>query len=356
MSTGQRARPIIGVLTEVLRDYKRFTDTRHLHIAASYVKWIEAAGAQVMPVLLEEDESYYKRVFEVTNGILFPGGDNMLDPSRRTPMMVAAQHLYKLAVDANDRGDYYPIWGTCLGMELLTVLTSGRNELDDCLANDMLLPMRFTQDQSRLFAPDAVASTYPLAPIDAKSAADNMIRMFSEKPLTYNFHHKCMTDAGMKRANLNEFYSTLSYSNDIHGLEFLAMIEARKYPFWGVQFHPEKAPFEFVVKKTQQNIGHSPEDIAASQYFASFFVREATRNKHTQRPQDSELIYAHAPTYTALKRDMYEQRYLFPFRNMDPTLDTCEFIEDHVPADDEEPSEEVCKRHVEKRSVHDMLD
>lgn len=108
--------PIIGVLTEVLRDYKRFTTERHLHIAASYVKWLEASGAQVMPVLLNQDDSYYERIFQQTNGLLFPGGDNLLDPYKSTPMMVAAKKLYKLAVDANQHGDHYPIWGTCLGM------------------------------------------------------------------------------------------------------------------------------------------------------------------------------------------------------------------------------------------------
>lgn len=108
--------PIIGVLTEVLRDYKRFTDEHHLHIAASYVKWLEASGAQVMPVILNQDDSYYERIFQQTNGLLFPGGDNLLDPYKNTPMMVAAKKLYRLAVDANQRGDHYPIWGTCLGM------------------------------------------------------------------------------------------------------------------------------------------------------------------------------------------------------------------------------------------------
>lgn len=107
--------PIIGVLTEVLRDYKRFTNERHLHIASSYVKWVETSGAQVLPILLNQDDAYYERVFSQTNGLLLPGGDNLLDPHKNTPMMVAAKKLYKLAVDANKRGDHYPIWGTCLG-------------------------------------------------------------------------------------------------------------------------------------------------------------------------------------------------------------------------------------------------
>ena len=107
--------PVIGVLAEVLRDYKRFTDKRHNHIVASYVKWVEMAGGQVLPIMLDQNDTYYEEVFRKTNGLLFPGGDNLLDPAKRTPMMVAARKLYNLAVEANNRGDYYPIWGTCLG-------------------------------------------------------------------------------------------------------------------------------------------------------------------------------------------------------------------------------------------------
>ena len=31
---------------------------------------------------------------------------------------------------------------------------------------------------------------------------------------------------------------------DDDGNQFVSMIEAKDYPFWGVVFHPEKAPFE----------------------------------------------------------------------------------------------------------------
>lgn len=106
---------LIGVITQVLRDYRRFVNNRHFHLPSSYVKWIESSGAQVLPILLNQEDSYYQQVFKQTNGLLFPGGDNLLDPNKKTPMMEAAKRLYRLAVDANDRGDFYPIWGTCLG-------------------------------------------------------------------------------------------------------------------------------------------------------------------------------------------------------------------------------------------------
>lgn len=326
--------PVIGVLTEVLRDYKRFIDTRHLHIAASYVKWIEMAGAQVVPVLLNQNDSYYENIFQQTNGLLLPGGDNLLDPNKRTPMMVAAKKLYKLAVDANDRGDFYPIWGTCLGLELLSVLTSNRNMLSPCSANDISLEMKFT-DRGKMFS----KSTYSSLDHLSQDYSKVMMDVMTTNNLTYNFHHKCLTDADLRKAQLEKFYRPLAYSADKNGLKFIAIMEAIDYPFFGVQFHPEKAPFEFVIKKSQVNIPHSRQAVAVSRFFADFFVTQAqsSGHKHNHSSHDRSLIYSIDPVYTALKNDMYEQRYLFPYEQRDDI--TSEEFLDYVPGEDEEISQ-----------------
>lgn len=329
--------PVIGVLTEVLRDYLRFTNTHHLFIASSYVKWLESAGAQVVPILLNQNESYYETMFKQTNGLLFPGGDNLLDPNKDTPMMVAAKKMYKLAVEANDNGDFYPIWGTCLGLELLSVLSSNKNMLEDCSAVDTTLPLQFAT-RGKMFAPSCYPDT---CPSNNPDFSNKIIDLLRKEGLTYNYHHKCLTDEGLRRANLDKFYRPLAYSNDKNNNKFIAIFEAIKYPFYGVQFHPEKPPFEFAIGKTQKNVPHSRKAIAVSRYFADFFVGQAQLNGH--KPIEKELqnkyIYAFTPMYTALKNDLYEQRYLFPFGS-ETNVDLEEFIE-HIPAEGEEVPEDV---------------
>lgn len=346
---------IIGVITQVLRDYKRFVLTRHLHLPSSYVKWIESAGAQVLPILLNQDDAYYERVFKLTNGLVFPGGDNLLDPSKRTPMMVAAQKLYKLAIEANNRGEHYPIWGTCLGFELLSVLSANKNVLADCSTNDLALNVTFEPKagRGRLFSKavnDDKLISNGILPIKNLDYSQAVMQALQEGNLTYNFHHKCLTRAGLREAGLEGFYRVLAYSYDKNGLEFITIMEAYSYPFYGVQFHPEKPAFEFVVKKSQQNIPHSRDALAASRYFADFFVSEARFNQAKRKsttlrlmePRESleeMLIYAQNAMYTGLKRDMYEQRYLFPFSASNSTT-TEEFL-DYIPGEDEEPGEDV---------------
>lgn len=45
---------------------------------------------------------------------------------------------------ANDRGDYFPVWATCLGFEELTYLTLGKLVLIKNNMRDVALPLNFT--------------------------------------------------------------------------------------------------------------------------------------------------------------------------------------------------------------------
>lgn len=218
---------------------------------------------------------------------------------------------------------------------MLSVLTANRNVLEQCSANDIALTMNFTE-RGRLFAP----SGYAGLTTDHDFSKSNMTAL-ETKNLTYNFHHKCLTDDGLRKAGLLNFYRPLAYSSDLENRKFIAIFEAINYPFYGVQFHPEKPAYEFVVKRGQLKIPHSRESIAVSRYFADFFINSALLNGHEPKVSlalEKTLIYAHDPMYTAVKRDMYEQRYLFPYQ--DNGLSTEEFL-DYLPKEDEEAPEDV---------------
>ena len=57
------------------------------------------------------------------------------------------------------------------------------------------------------------------------------------------------------RYGLDSFWTALSINYDHHNLEYISSIEAKKYPFVGVQFHPEKNIFEWNEKEPK--IPHS---------------------------------------------------------------------------------------------------
>jgi gamma-glutamyl hydrolase len=117
----------------------------------------------------------------------------------------------------------------------------------------------------------------------------------------------------------------MSVNSDWNGLEFISTIEHRHYPFYGVQFHPEKNLYEWVRNK---NISHTANAIAASQYFAEFFVSEARKSDNHFKDsltEDQYVIYNFAPQFTGAKGSAFEQCYLFDSEVKYSTEDSTSF-------------------------------
>lgn len=84
-----------------------------------------------------------------------------------------------------------------------------------------------------------------------------------------------------------------------------------RYPFYGVQFHPEKNIYEWIKNR---NISHTANAIKANQYFANFFINESRKNLNQFDDLDEEnaaLIYNFPVTFTGLVKSSFEQSYLF---------------------------------------------
>lgn len=45
----------------------------------------------------------------------------------------------------NDEGDYFPLWGTCLGFELLNLLAAKNNWMKLCSAEDLASNINFVE-------------------------------------------------------------------------------------------------------------------------------------------------------------------------------------------------------------------
>lgn len=65
--------PIIGVFTQPTSSYDGDCSGNCLYVAASYVKYLEAAGARVVPVNYYASEEQLDELFSSVNGFLFPG-------------------------------------------------------------------------------------------------------------------------------------------------------------------------------------------------------------------------------------------------------------------------------------------
>ncbi len=210
--------------------------------------------------------------------LLIPGGGANLVTSGYGK---AGSILYDLAIEANNNGDFFPVWGTCLGFELLLYLSAGKkNYLTTCNSYNRALSLNFSSGETSPsiifhFRLLKIKCTMLLDASTSKlyqTAPEGVKKTLSLEKSTSNFHHWCMTRENLTRSDLDKFYKTLATSTDDRGLEFIATIEAINYPIWGLQFHPEKNVYEWGVNIT--SVPHWPSAVRAGLYFAEFFVNQ----------------------------------------------------------------------------------
>jgi len=301
-------KPIIGILAqEVNASDPRIKNLSY--IAASYVKQVESGGGRVIPILINQPEGYYSKMFRRINGLLFPGGENEINNS--SGYGSAAYLLYHMALDANSRGDYFPVWGTCLGFQLISYLAANGTDLRrPCLAEDRADPLIFTADGCAPKNVSCIIQKYLSSSKMFKGAPKDLIKNLMFKNITANYHKKCITMQNFTSSGLKRSFNVLTVNNDTNNVQYISSIESIYNPIFGTQFHAEKPSFEW----TRPNTPHSSEAVEAGHYFAKFFVDQARKNKHPFDNETSLLIYNYQPTYTANKSHIgaFEQCYIFP--------------------------------------------
>ncbi|CEG36738.1 gamma-glutamyl hydrolase a [Plasmopara halstedii] len=263
--------PIVGIFAHPISQHGEY-------IAASYVKWVESAGGRVVPIPYNAPKPYLEQLLPQLNGLLFPGGSATVNDR--------AEQLFRLALGLNDKGVYFPVWGTCLGFEwLLQLTTKDMNLLNEGLDSmNISLPLNFTKaaPASRLFS----------------QASPEMYSWLHDTAITMNNHELGITPERFNQyLSLTNFYNVLATNVDRKGVEFISAIEAKKYPIYGVQFHPEKNSFEygeFEDGTPFEDIDHSLKGVGSGQFFANFFISEARKNElrfKSAKAERKALIY-----------------------------------------------------------------
>uniref|UniRef100_A0A8C5H634 Gamma-glutamyl hydrolase n=1 Tax=Gouania willdenowi TaxID=441366 RepID=A0A8C5H634_GOUWI len=259
------------------------------YIPASYVEYVQSGGSRVMPIRLDFTQDKYETIFKKINGLLLIGGAVDLETS---DFAKVAKIFYKLALKANDAGDFFPIWGTCLGMQLLTVLVAEKNLLTATPAENLSLPLDLTQeaDTSRMFSE---------IPHELRCA-------LTKEPLTGNFHHYGLEVKNFNASTkLRNFFSVLSTNVANNGVHFVSTVEGQTWFFF--VGNPEVNRFQW---RANLNFPHSRHAVQLSSLMAEFFINEGRNSLHQNDVKDEELIYGYTPIYSA-NFSGYEQAYFF---------------------------------------------
>jgi gamma-glutamyl hydrolase len=290
-------RPIIGILTQPDEtDLLSFID-------AAYVKWLESGGARVVPVPFDADEKESKRYFSSLNGLLLAGGSLNLWPN--TTYYQSSDRYFQMSRKAFSKGDYFPIWGTCEGFQLLGILSAQDPNVLETYAFDsenLPLPLNFTSlaPKSRMW-----------------SISPELYNAFQTQNITINLHHDgILPDTFSTNSKMASFLNLLSTNDDRKGKPFGSSFEGKVEPIYGVQFHPERNTFEWDI---QELVEHSAIATRAMQSLANFFVNEARKNQHKFKStleESKALIYNWNPLFTINSKDSYPSLQTYYFKNI----------------------------------------
>ena len=289
-------RPIIGVMAqETTPDidalYPELNYTSY--IQASYVQFVESAGARAAPVFIHRSAEYYSDMFFRLNGLLLPGGNSQLDSAG---FGAASKAFWDLAHAHPEV--HFPIWGTCQGHEELAFLAGGEEVIEACDAENQLVTVQPEPAlaESRLFA----------------NATDEQLALFTVEPNVVMYHSNCVTPESFSR--LAAEFRSLATTEDRRGVPYVSILEHVTLPVYGVQFHPERAAFEWSTQPKVDQTPHWSDAVAAQQYMADFFVSEARRSENvfpSEAEEQAALIYNY-PTYFTLSRgSTFQMCYFF---------------------------------------------
>ena len=283
--------PVIGILAQPIAP---FEDESLLYIAASYVKWVEAGGGRSLPIPYDAvDTEQLDLLFQQIDAILLPGG--------ATPdLSFAVRYMIQRAIDSNAEGNFFPIWGTCLGMEYLVEFVGGSDILENgfesenvSLALEEVLPSKLYGD-------------------------DHILGIVTRQNVTLNNHRKGLQPSDYwNSAELQAVWHITSVNHDGNGRPFVSTLEPvdeDHIPFYAVQYHPEKNAFEYATYSGTnipfEAINHSEDAVDFSIALARFMVGLARRT--TGHEYTEVLRVPCVYTYPLKAGIQFEQFYVLP--------------------------------------------
>lgn len=285
-------RPIIGIMTQP-------RNSTHNYIMAAYIKFVEQAGARVVPIHHTDTDEQILDLITKINGVIFPGGGTELnnEDGSLTEYSRKGKIIMDKIKELNDQGIYYPIWAICLGFQEVTVI--------EAPYKDVLLHQYFDSynvANNVTFVSDLSKSRL------YKNIPQNILNAIQKENITFNSHHDGVLPGTYSKYPALQDYMVLAVSYDNKKVEYAATIEHKKYPIYAHQYHPEKNAFIWVESLV---VPHTMNAIALEQYYANFFVNEAKKNMNSFASDEEAFPFLIENATVELTKTESQDIYLF---------------------------------------------
>ena len=219
-----------------------------------YISWVEMSGASavIIPYNTDKLPEYLKMVHGV---VLIGGGISNVkthSDQQYKSLIHVVRRIFEHAVRENDRGTYFPLWGTCLGFELLAMMPE---HIDHDYFKRLQLEHKFRLGTLLFTGASRLRDAFPKE-LQQKVACT---------PSVNHIHKYGFSMAAPHTVKLRRYLNIVSVDRADDGTEFMNMFEYKHYPFYGSQWHPEKPLTDLGVD--------------LSYTLSSFLKRECTHNK-----------------------------------------------------------------------------
>lgn len=219
----------IGIITVPLTPQKKYyTVCGDSYIASSHIKWMKKKNINV--VIIPHDTKNLKYYFDRIHGLYLPSGGAFAGTQRE--YYNVCKKMLQYAMTENDKGYHFPVWGCCMGFQQMLIIADGKDDIHKLLQtfdsyDNYMTTIKIDKDglNSKII-----------------KGIDNMtLRKITKQKSTLNNHKLGLSKQKfLRNKNISNFYNIVGTSKDRKKREFVAIIEAKHYPFYGVQWHPER--------------------------------------------------------------------------------------------------------------------
>lgn len=300
---------IIGILSISIDNTKEKIDAGS-YLAQSYVKWIESTGARVIPIQFDLPLPVIISLLNQINGLLLPGGNIGGDDKKQLFYMSRVQFIVNFITRQNLIGNYFPIYGICLGYQLLIMAVLEKTP-ELALKNYYNLvnisKLYFNGEKSiHLQKLSKKDNNVLISPFMNDMFTDKDIYNFKNNGSAYFYHNYIFSMTGKYMNKIRDFViptMIVKYYNK----EYMCGYQFKSLPYYATLFHPEKNFFIW----TQSNIPRNIYSNKISYELSNFFVNECKKNYNIYKTGTNQENSLFIENYDLLSYDN-TLRTLFP--------------------------------------------
>ena len=242
--------PLIGFLSTPLSNCPKIDSNNFTScITNFYVEFIKNVGGIPVSIDYNSNNIEFYTVLNKVDAVFLLGGDFDIT-NKSSKYFKAVQLIYSYSLE-----EKMPLIGICNGMEIISILAADDVEilsLNKFDAEFISLPLNISNDNTFI-------NNFP----------NDIINILKTENVSFNYHHDGIKPIDFyNNKKISDNYQIVATNIDRNGVSFISIFEAKEYPIYGLQFHPERI-YDFCL----DNINHNEKSIKANTEFG--FIRKA---------------------------------------------------------------------------------